>query len=162
MQYLGCPIYVGRKKVVYFNNMVAKVANIMQGWQGRLLSFGGNVVLIKSVLQSIPLRLLVVTHPPKTVISQMENIFANLFWGMDDSRNKRHWKSWKDLCFPVFEGGADFRALQNICDAFSSKLWCNFRTKSTLLKDFLEAKYCKRAHPVVKRGLIVCLTPGRG
>ncbi|XP_070020110.1 uncharacterized protein [Nicotiana sylvestris] len=34
MQYLGCPICIGRKKVVYFNNMVANIAKRLQGWQG--------------------------------------------------------------------------------------------------------------------------------
>lgn len=70
---------------------------------------------------------------------------------MNDNGNKSHWKSQKVLCFLVFEGGPGFRALQDICDAFSSKFQWNFRTKNTLLKDFLEAKYCKRAHPVAKK-----------
>lgn len=50
MQYLGCPIYICIKKMVYFNDMVAKVSKRMQGWQGKLLSYDGKAVLIKSVL----------------------------------------------------------------------------------------------------------------
>lgn len=61
--------------------MVAKVANIMQGWQGRFLSHGGKVVLIKSVLQSIPLHLLSVVHPPKTVLSQIDKITSTFSRG---------------------------------------------------------------------------------
>ncbi|XP_019266683.1 PREDICTED: uncharacterized protein LOC109244105 [Nicotiana attenuata] len=151
MIYLGCPIYVGRKKVVYFNNMVAKVANRMQGWQGRLLSYGGKAVLIKSVLHALPLHLLAVVHPPKTVLNQIDKIIANFYWGKEDSRNKRHWIAWSYLCFPVQEGGVGFRSLQDTCNAFSAKLWWNFRTQNTLLKKFLEAKYCKRSHSVAKK-----------
>ncbi|XP_019266837.1 PREDICTED: uncharacterized protein LOC109244235 [Nicotiana attenuata] len=69
MKYLGCPIYLGRKKVVYFSDMVAKVANRMQGWQSKLLSYGDKVVLIKSILQALPLHILFVLHPPKTVLN---------------------------------------------------------------------------------------------
>ncbi|KAK6784321.1 hypothetical protein RDI58_017776 [Solanum bulbocastanum] len=45
MQYLGCLIYTGKKKVVYFNTMVAKTSNKMQGWQGTLLSLKVNMFL---------------------------------------------------------------------------------------------------------------------
>ncbi|XP_070014513.1 uncharacterized protein [Nicotiana sylvestris] len=37
--YLGCPIYVGRKKICYFEEMVAKIIKRISGWQGRLLSY---------------------------------------------------------------------------------------------------------------------------
>ncbi|OIT27277.1 putative ribonuclease h protein, partial [Nicotiana attenuata] len=55
------------------------------------------------------------------------------------------------MCFPVEEGGAGFRSLKDTCDAFSAKMWWKFRTKKSLIKDFLEAKYCKRFHPVARR-----------
>nr|XP_009784190.1 PREDICTED: uncharacterized protein LOC104232631 [Nicotiana sylvestris] len=82
---------------------------------------------------------------------QIENIVANFFWGKEANRNKRHWIAWNDLCFPVTQGGAGFRSLQDICNVFSAKLWWNFRTQKTMLKDFLEAKYCKMAYPVAKK-----------
>lgn len=55
--------------MVYFNNMVAKVSNRMQGWQGRLLAYGGKAVLIKYVLHALLLHLLFVVHPPKIVLN---------------------------------------------------------------------------------------------
>lgn len=140
MQYLGCPVYCGRKKVVYYNNMVAKVVNKVQGWQTKYLSYGGKAVLIKSVLQSLPLQLLSVVQPSKGVLKQMEKIMANFFWGKDDNRYKKCWKTWGDLCLPGQEGEVGFRSLQDICNSFWTKLWWNFRTQNTLLKEFLEAK----------------------
>ncbi|XP_009621758.1 uncharacterized protein [Nicotiana tomentosiformis] len=151
MLYLRFPIYVGRKKIVYFNNMVSKVANRMQGWQGRFLSYGGKAIPIKSMLHALPLYLLSVVHPPKIVLNQIDKNIANVFGGKEDSRYKIHWKAWSDLYFPVHEGGADFRSLQDTCSAFSAKLLWNFKTKHTLLKEFLESKYCKRYHPIARK-----------
>lgn len=151
MLYLRFPIYVGRKKIVYFNNMVSKVANRMQGWQGRFLSYGGKAIPIKSMLHALPLYLLSVVHPPKIVLNQIDKNIAKVFGGKEDSRYKRHWKAWSGLYFPVHEGGADFRSLQDTCSAFSAKLLWNFRTKHTLLKEFLESKYCKRYHPIARK-----------
>lgn len=71
MQYLGCPIYFGRKRIVYFNNMVAKVSKRLQRWQGKLLSYGEKVVLIKSVLHALPIHLLLFVHPLKTTLEQI-------------------------------------------------------------------------------------------
>ncbi|XP_070007646.1 uncharacterized protein LOC142165356 [Nicotiana tabacum] len=91
VQYLGYPIYLGRNKIVHFNNMVAKVSRRLQGWQGKLLSFGGKAVLLKYVLQSLPLHLLYVLYPPKMVLYQIERIISKLFWGKIEDRNKVHW-----------------------------------------------------------------------
>ncbi|XP_075085103.1 uncharacterized protein LOC142168333 [Nicotiana tabacum] len=79
MQYLGCPIYTGRKKVIYFNNMVVNIAKRLQGWQGKFLSYSGKAVLIKSILQAIPLHILSVVHPPKATFYQIEKIISNFF-----------------------------------------------------------------------------------
>lgn len=151
MQYLGCPIYVGHKKMMYFNTMVAKIAKRLQGWHGILLSYGGKAVLIKTVLNALPIHLLAAVQPPKTTLYQIEKIIADFFWGMDGNRTKKHWIAWNDMCFPEEEGGTGFRALTDICNVVSAKLWWKFRTQNSLLKDFLEAKYCKRFHPVAKK-----------
>ncbi|XP_070026250.1 uncharacterized protein [Nicotiana sylvestris] len=135
MQYLGCPIYAGRKKVVYFNGMVAKFSNRLKGWPGKLLSFGGKVVLIKSILTgtALPLHLFSVLHPPKTALLQAEKIMASFFWGKDNDKKKHHWITWEKLCFPTMEGGV------------------GFRSQKSLLKEFLEAKYCKIKHSVARK-----------
>lgn len=91
MQYLGCPIFSGRKKVAYFNNMVAKFSNKLQGWQGRLLSFGGKAVLVKSIPAALPIHLFVAINPPKTALNQAEKIMASFFWGKIDDKEKHHW-----------------------------------------------------------------------
>ncbi|XP_055821479.1 uncharacterized protein LOC129890016 [Solanum dulcamara] len=48
MTYLGCPLYIGRQRVIYFTSIVAKVIAKIQGWQTKMLSYGGRATLIKS------------------------------------------------------------------------------------------------------------------
>lgn len=52
--YLGCPLYVGRKKFLIFDDLVNKIIKKIQGWQGKFLSYGGKITLIKYVLQAVP------------------------------------------------------------------------------------------------------------
>ncbi|XP_060201107.1 uncharacterized protein LOC132629772 [Lycium barbarum] len=139
------------KKITYFNDLVAKVSNRITRCHNRTLSAGGKAVLIKSVLASIPLHTLSVIQPPKTCIKQIEMCVANFFWGDSDGKKKYHWMAWKKLCYPTCEGGDGFRGIQSFCDAFAAKNWWSIRTKSSLLNQFMEAKYCIRSHPVDKK-----------
>lgn len=48
--YLGCPTYIGIKKIIYFDSMISKIIKRLSGWKSRILSPGGRLVLIKYVL----------------------------------------------------------------------------------------------------------------
>ncbi|WMV49350.1 hypothetical protein MTR67_042735 [Solanum verrucosum] len=63
--YLGCPIYNGKKNLSYFDGMLAKIVKRLNGWQCNMLSHGGKVILIKHVLQSVPIYTLSAITPPK-------------------------------------------------------------------------------------------------
>lgn len=102
--YLGCPVYTGRKKCIYFSPVIDKVKAKCQGWQRRLLSKGGKAVLVSSVLQSLPLHLFSACAPPKQVIRDLERCFARFFWSQSDG-SRNHWCSWKSLAYPKKEGG---------------------------------------------------------
>lgn len=63
--YLGCPIYVGRKRIASFKNLVDKIFAGFAGWQHRLLNIGGRLILIKHILSSIPMNILSAISLPK-------------------------------------------------------------------------------------------------
>ncbi|XP_060195008.1 uncharacterized protein LOC132624212 [Lycium barbarum] len=62
--YLGCSIFHARKKKVYYSDLIKKVKGRLHSWKRKLLSFGGKAVLIRSVLQSMPIHFLSVLAPP--------------------------------------------------------------------------------------------------
>ena len=39
--YLGCPLFVGRPRNVYFSDLMNKVVSRITGWQTKQLSYGG-------------------------------------------------------------------------------------------------------------------------
>lgn len=65
-KYLGAPIYKGRCKCLYFEDMISKVALQLEGWKSRFVSFGGKITLIKSVLASLPLHIFLMYGGPET------------------------------------------------------------------------------------------------
>lgn len=53
IRYLGIPLYVGRLKAQYWDNLVQKIQNKLIGWKKKVLSYARKLILIKIVLQSI-------------------------------------------------------------------------------------------------------------
>ncbi|KAL0297129.1 UNVERIFIED_CONTAM: LINE-1 retrotransposable element O protein [Sesamum radiatum] len=101
--YLGSPLYKGNKKCILYDNLIAKMRLKLQGWGQSSLSHGGRLALIKSTLCSMPLHLIQVLNPPKTVLHSIEQIMARFFWGSTKNHKKIHWTAWKRICQPVKE-----------------------------------------------------------
>ncbi|WJX34558.1 hypothetical protein P8452_22662 [Trifolium repens] len=52
--YLGLPVGGDPRRLVFWDPVVARLKNRLSGWKSRFLSFGGRLVLLKSVLTSLP------------------------------------------------------------------------------------------------------------
>ncbi|XP_027152134.1 uncharacterized protein LOC113752202 [Coffea eugenioides] len=147
IRYLGCPLYDGRSKTIYYTDTYNAVANRILSWKNQILSSGGKVVLIQSVLASMPIHLLAAASPPKGMLMALEKLFAKFLWGSLNLGNKYHWISWADLCRPKDEGGVGLRGLMQVYDSFSIKLWWKFRQQQSLWAKFMLQKYCAGQHP---------------
>ncbi|XP_070036962.1 uncharacterized mitochondrial protein AtMg00310-like [Nicotiana tomentosiformis] len=90
-------------------------------------------------------------EPSKTIFKQIERYFTKCFWGSADGKQRYHWSSWGNMCYPKEEGGLGFRSMMDICESFAIKKWRRFRTCQSLWADFLMAKYCSRQHPCEKK-----------
>ncbi|WMV24703.1 hypothetical protein MTR67_018088 [Solanum verrucosum] len=142
--YLGCPIFYRRKQKAYYQQMINRISTKLQAWKGKLLSYAGRAILIKHVLQSIPVHCLSVMNPPSNVISTIQKMMTQFFWSSCMGGKGRHWTSWSKLCLPEAEGGLGFRMLHDVSMALFCKLWWNFRTQSTIWSEFMLNKYCKK------------------
>ncbi|KAG5570617.1 hypothetical protein H5410_060383 [Solanum commersonii] len=149
IKYLGCLVYYGRKKNIFFEDCIRKISGRICSWQNKFLSYGGKMILIRHVLQSIPIYLLSVMCPPKGVVKRLHQVFAKFFWGNSEVERRKHWVAWESLCYPLEEGGLGFRSLTDINRALMAKLWWKFRTSiGTLWGMYMGNKYCKKLHPI--------------
>ncbi|XP_060216639.1 uncharacterized protein LOC132644099 [Lycium barbarum] len=143
----GLSVTHSRKRKADYNDLIKKVKNRLQTWKGRLLSFGGKVVLITNVLMSMPIHLFLAIKPPKCVINDLHKIFARFFWNNSEKGRRRHWSSYLNLCMQKEEGGVGFRCIFDVSKALCAKLWWKFRTTNTLWENYMWIKYCKRHSP---------------
>ncbi|XP_071920617.1 uncharacterized protein [Coffea arabica] len=146
VRYLGVPLFRGRSRSILFDGVFASVRAKLLHWSSRFLSAGGKIILLRYVLNSMPIYLLQVSKPPKGIFLKLGRLFNAFLWDGKDGR-RIHWSSWEKLCFPVAEGGLGFRSLLDVEKAFAMKLWWRIRQNNSTWARFMHRKYIGDQHP---------------
>ena len=63
------------------------------------------MILINSVLTSIPIYFLSFFRVPRQVISKITRLQRNFLWGGAADQNKIPWIKWEKVCLPKEQGG---------------------------------------------------------
>jgi len=79
--YPGLPVGGDSRRLSFWDPVVARIKSRLSVWKSRYLSFGGRLVLIKSVLSSLPVYALSFFRAPAGIISSIESLFNNFFLG---------------------------------------------------------------------------------
>lgn len=79
LTYLRCPIFHIRKKKEFYQYLIHKISSKLQELKGKMLSYGGRAILVKQVLQSIPIHSLLVMNPPANVMNIIQRMLAQFF-----------------------------------------------------------------------------------
>ncbi|CAA6657145.1 unnamed protein product [Spirodela intermedia] len=140
--YLGCLIFLGRRRIHYFDALVGKLRKKLAGWKLQLLSPGGRIQLIRHVLMSMPLHLLAVHEVPDTVLQTIRQICTSFLWdGQLEGPRRQRRVSWEKACQPTDEGGLGIRRPQDVLNILQKKLVWRMRTTPSVLGSFVSTKY---------------------
>ncbi|KAL4283563.1 hypothetical protein GQ457_16G029270 [Hibiscus cannabinus] len=104
-EYLGLPLGPKRNSIALWDPVVAKFSTRLASWKANSLSFGGRLVLLKSVLSSLPIYYLSILQLPSSVYKKLQSLMSNFLWGSSSEKRKIHWMKWTDICCPKFLGG---------------------------------------------------------
>lgn len=86
-KYLGIPLFAGVNKASYWNPIILTIKNRIASWKNSWLSLPGRILLIKSVLSSIPNYMMYVLPMPSKVKSDLEATLKSFLW--KGNRNKK-------------------------------------------------------------------------
>jgi hypothetical protein len=83
----------------------------------KLLSYGGRLVLINSILSSLAMFMLSFYEVPKEVLHKLDFYRSRFFWQGDDHKKKYRLAKWGIICRPKDQGGLGVLnlELQNKC-----------------------------------------------
>ncbi|KAL0444013.1 UNVERIFIED_CONTAM: hypothetical protein Slati_2124000 [Sesamum latifolium] len=103
-KYLGLPALVRQSKREIFHNLKDRVWARLQSWRCRKLSQGDKVVLLKSVVQTMPIFVVGCFFVPASICRELESMMADFLWHNKTSM-RVHWISWAKLCASKSEEG---------------------------------------------------------
>jgi hypothetical protein len=90
--YQGLLIDGDPRRMSFWEPVLTSLQNRLSGWKSRLLSFGGRLILLKSVYA------LFFFKAPSSTIYTIESLLIIFFWGGGEDRRKVSWISWKSIC----------------------------------------------------------------
>lgn len=75
-KYLGLPTIIVRSKKAIFSSLKDRIWKKLQGWKEKFLSRAGKEILIKSVIQAIPIYMMSIFRLPDGLIDEIHALFA--------------------------------------------------------------------------------------
>lgn len=116
----------------------AKISN----WAFRALNIAGRIVLVKSVLQAIPIYSLSIMAAPLRVCAKIREIIRNFIWRGSDQKKKWALVSWEQLTKRKERGGLGLRDPETLNRVLGAKFWWRWlRAGNDLWKKIWRTKY---------------------
>ena len=97
--YLGLPIRGDARRLVFWDPLMKRINSGLSAWSSRYLSLGGRLVLLKSVLSSLPVYALSFFKAPSSIVSSIESLFIIII-----------------IIIIIFLGGGECKPQENILD----------------------------------------------
>nr|GEY24491.1 RNA-directed DNA polymerase, eukaryota [Tanacetum cinerariifolium] len=103
--YLGVNVGGHMSRIASWDVVINKVLSHLSKWRIKVLSIGGRLTLLKSVLGSTPIYYMSLFKAPVQVINKLEAICSHFFHGMDPSVRKMMLVKWNNVLASKEMGG---------------------------------------------------------
>eukprot|EP00253_Pinus_taeda_P024757 PITA_24757 len=142
MKYLGNMLEFTSKRLKNWQGILDKLSNRVANWAFRTLNMAGRIVLVKSVLQAIPIYPLSIMAVPLGICSKIREIMRKFIWGGSNQQKKWALVSWNHLTERKQKGGLGLRDPERLNKVLGAKLWwCWLRGGNDLWKLIWRRKY---------------------
>jgi hypothetical protein len=93
----------------------------LEGWKERFLSHVGKEILIKAVVQAIPMYTMGVFKLPKTLCKSLNSTISRFWWGCNNNSHQCSWLSWDKMGASKAQGGIGFKDLETFNSTLLAK-----------------------------------------
>lgn len=119
--YLVVSISPNRLLVSHFSPLISRLQRLTSFWNQLHITYAGKVILINSVLLSVPSYTLFVYHMPDSVLDQITRIARNFLWHKDGNRSDLPLVSWNRAMLDKPDGGLAMKNLKLVHTAYIAK-----------------------------------------
>eukprot|EP00253_Pinus_taeda_P005923 PITA_05923 len=145
VKYLGLPIMMGSNINHLWEEVISKFKKTIAAWGGFWLTTGGKVILIRSVLSTLPTFQASLMMAPKEILDQISSLMHNFLRnGEHGNSNRFHLINWETTKRPLKEGDLQIRdpLQENLALGFKL-LWKLFAEPNHPISQILKIKYLK-------------------
>ena len=122
-KYLGTPLGVGVLKKSSWQELLDQMKHRLSSWVLRPLYLPSWLVLVKAVLQAMPIYLFLILSAPKSVLHEIKSLQRNFLWGGREAKVKFSLVSWEGICKPKDRGGLGIRYPDVMAEVQGEKVW---------------------------------------
>ncbi|XP_021986150.1 uncharacterized protein LOC110882438 [Helianthus annuus] len=131
--YLGIQVGAKMTRISNWTSIIEVIKARLVSWKAKTLSIGGRLILIKSVLESLPIYYLSLYKAPKVVIDIIEAIMRRFLWAGSSAERKIPWVAWDIITTPKKKGGLCVTKLQEVNEALLLKWTWRFKKEGNSL-----------------------------
>jgi len=141
-KYLGLPVGASSRKMFAWDPLLNLLSRKLNMWGHRYISFGGRIVLLNSVLNSIPIFYLSFLKMPTKVWRRIVRVQREFLWGGVEGGRKISWVKWKSVCQQKRNGGLGVKDVRVVnVNLLAKWRWRLLVGDKALWKDVLKEKY---------------------
>ncbi|GJS12911.1 RNA-directed DNA polymerase, eukaryota, reverse transcriptase zinc-binding domain protein [Tanacetum coccineum] len=119
--YLGVNIGGNMTRINSWDVVINKTLSRLSKWKLKVLSIGGRLTLLKSILGSISIYYMSMFRAPIQVINKLESIRSHFFNGVDHNVSKMSFVNWKNVLASKEKGGLGVSTIR-VIHRFDGKL----------------------------------------
>ena len=149
-QYLGCPIFYGKPKVIHFRMIADIIKNKLATWKGRILSIMGRLQLVKSIIHGMLFYSFHIYLWPRRLWRLMDSWIKKIIWSGDVLTRKVCTVAWKVMCRPWAEGGLDIKLTRLINEALILKLSWDLIAKDSQWASLFKSRFFSHGQPCAR------------
>lgn len=150
-KYPGAPLFSMAIKHSSWSCILEKLEAKLFLWTHTTLNMSGRLVLIKAILQAMPIYLFSILAAPKWVLKVIKQLQRNFLWGNLGPNRKWALVKWEKACLPNKAGGIGLRDPEHSNMVLGGKIWSRWLSNpNTPWASLRTAKYTGNV-PIKKR-----------
>ncbi|GJT99263.1 RNA-directed DNA polymerase, eukaryota, partial [Tanacetum coccineum] len=131
--YLGSTVGGSMSRIKTWDDVVDRVSSRLSKWKMKMMSIGGRLTLLKSVLGSTPIFHMSIHKVPLGVLQKLEAIRSHFFNGCAPNCNKASWVNWKNALASKKKGRLRIASLYALNRGLMFKWYWRFQTQGSYL-----------------------------
>lgn len=121
-KFLGLPLFARAGRTDIWKDLLDGCKGKMEGWKSKWLSLVDRLLMLKTIVSTMPIFPMACFKLPGTVIKNMQKKMRKFLWNGNQEQDKIPLMAWDKVCKPKGGGGVGLHDWKLINEAMGAKL----------------------------------------